>query len=563
MDKLYSRQNMLTGEQTQNTIADVLVRISDAVKSTYGPYGAASIIQDAENVYTTKDGHHVVSHMIFDNGLANTVLRMIVEATSNQMITEGDGTTTTTLLIHEIFTRMTEVMKKHSISPTTLKEACDIIVNEIIEKIHESATPATERTSLENVVYTAVDANRELTDFVMSILDKIDPDTFVTTEMSPSSENTFEIAQGTVVDGTILRDDIFCNYGNQLRLNNCRILVIDGQFKMSMEDFNHFMQMVAAAQHTTLVVCTGVSESIMRMINGIAAQQPERFNKMGIIATKLIVNGNSEDNKMLDFTAAIGAKHVSEQFYTDLLYAGENTLALDPGVKYKKLVDHFTAVSAPVESIVADQYTLSVAGPLKLNDDYANRVNMLSEKLYKLRLDKGRPAVDMREKQLEIRLAKLSKRYATAYVGGENSQRKTINLELVRDAFPHAQSAKRNGIVKGCNTSVPSIIKSVLSNTETMTELDKDIFNAITDAYVSLFIDIVENSTDDRIKATDIVYDHITSSGMVPLNIRKGDTCTDVTNSAGIDICILRNAIDIALVLLTTKGYLCPTPTFE
>ena len=85
--------------------------------------------------------------------------------------------------------------------------------------------------------------------------------------------------------------------------------------------------------------------------------------------------------------------------------------------------------------------------------------------------------------------------------------------------------------------------------------------DAISNAYVELFVEILRNKIGDEAeeKVNEFVRDTEFSS---PMNIRENDN-TMVCNSADTDRAILENATDMAALLATTKGFISPSIEFD
>lgn len=97
---------MLTLDETQTLVADVVNRVRQAVVATMGPNGKLGFISVGTGVKVTKDGVTVAKSIRFDDPRQELINRVITEAAIKTDTECGDGTTTTvmlTALLYDIF----------------------------------------------------------------------------------------------------------------------------------------------------------------------------------------------------------------------------------------------------------------------------------------------------------------------------------------------------------------------------------------------------------------------------------------------------------------------------
>ena len=97
---------MLTIDETQALVTDVVNRVRQAVVATMGPNGKLGFISVGTGAKVTKDGVTVAKAIRFDDPRQELINRVITEAAIKTDTECGDGTTTTvmlTALLYEIF----------------------------------------------------------------------------------------------------------------------------------------------------------------------------------------------------------------------------------------------------------------------------------------------------------------------------------------------------------------------------------------------------------------------------------------------------------------------------
>ena len=162
----------------------ILDDMADALKNTYSPTGASTLMIQSRpspdgtptsNVRgsVSKDGSAAMSAVVYDNPVCMAIKRLCISAMTGVLQTAADGTTTTTLLLAEIYRniRATKFYKEHKIPAQLLQDLITEVVTDIIEAIQ--AVVKENPTTLEDVygvVKTTVNADKEVYNVLASAI---------------------------------------------------------------------------------------------------------------------------------------------------------------------------------------------------------------------------------------------------------------------------------------------------------------------------------------------------------------------------------------------------------
>ncbi|MGL4383474.1 MAG: TCP-1/cpn60 chaperonin family protein, partial [Bacilli bacterium] len=91
--------------ETRNIVEEVLDAAREAVVSTMGPNGKLACIIEINEPIVTKDGVRVAKSLDFNDPRKNSIAKLITSAAIRTDDIVGDGTTTTTLMIHELYNK--------------------------------------------------------------------------------------------------------------------------------------------------------------------------------------------------------------------------------------------------------------------------------------------------------------------------------------------------------------------------------------------------------------------------------------------------------------------------
>src|SRR3984893_601714 len=138
-------KQIVTGENSRQSILRGVNALADAVKITLGPKGRNAVIEKKFGApIITKDGVTVAKEIELQDPLENMGAQMVREVASKTSDVAGDGTTTATVLAQAIFRDGVRTISAGA-SPTALKRGVEravAVVVETIEGLSHKVSPA-------------------------------------------------------------------------------------------------------------------------------------------------------------------------------------------------------------------------------------------------------------------------------------------------------------------------------------------------------------------------------------------------------------------------------------
>ena len=127
-------KQIVTGENSRQSILRGVNALADAVKITLGPKGRNAVIEKKFGApIITKDGVTVAKEIELKDPLENMGAQMVREVASKTSDVAGDGTTTATVLAQAIFREGVKTVAAGA-SPTALKRGIDKAVEVAVEE---------------------------------------------------------------------------------------------------------------------------------------------------------------------------------------------------------------------------------------------------------------------------------------------------------------------------------------------------------------------------------------------------------------------------------------------
>src|SRR6516165_5621346 len=128
-------KQIVTGENSRQSILRGVNALADAVKITLGPKGRNAVIEKKFGApIITKDGVTVAKEIELRDPLENMGAQMVREVASKTSDVAGDGTTTATLLAQSIFREGVRTVAAGA-SPMALKRGIDKAVEVAVAEI--------------------------------------------------------------------------------------------------------------------------------------------------------------------------------------------------------------------------------------------------------------------------------------------------------------------------------------------------------------------------------------------------------------------------------------------
>ena len=165
------RGNVITKNNFQPRMADVLDYVANSVANTLGPYGHNTLIQTTDRVISTKDGWNVLRNINFDNTIDNSFKSLIETVAHSVVLHVGDGSTTSTYVANTLLKQLNNNISVNT--PIRTLENTLIKCADMIEvQLRKNAVQVTEENMgdmIRKVALVSSNWNTELADMITDI----------------------------------------------------------------------------------------------------------------------------------------------------------------------------------------------------------------------------------------------------------------------------------------------------------------------------------------------------------------------------------------------------------
>src|SRR2546425_1138084 len=410
-------KQIVTGENSRQSILRGVNILADAVKITLGPKGRNAVIEKKSGApVITKDGVTVAKEIELQDPLENMGAQMVREVASKTSDVAGDGTTTATVLAQAIFREGVKTVAAGA-SPMALKrgieKAVEVAVEEI-KKFHRDVKGE----MIAQVGTISANNDKQIGNIIAEAMKKVGKDGVITVEESKTMETSLEVVEGMQFDRGYL-SPYFVTDPERMEcvLEDVRILIHEKKIS-SMKDLLPLLEQTAKMGKPLLIIAEDVEGE---------ALAPLVVNKLrGTLqcaAVKAPGFGDRRKAMLEDIATLTGGKAITE----DLGIKLENVKLEDLGRAKKVTIDK-------------DNTTI-IEG--------AGKSSEIEGRIKQLRVQVEDTTSDYDREKLQERLAKLVGGVAVIKVGAATETEMKEKKARVEDAMHATKAAVEEGIVPG------------------------------------------------------------------------------------------------------------------
>ena len=393
-------------------------KIASAVRVTLGPGGRNVILEKTFGAPTvTRDGVTVAKEIELEDKFENLGAQLVREVCSKTNDVAGDGTTTSAVLAHAIFTKGLKLISAGA-NPVNLKKGIEIAVEKCVEELKKMAKEIKSRSEIENVAKIASNQDQEIGKIVADAIEKVGKEGVITIEEAKGTETTWEAVEGMQFDRGYL-SPYFITDPDRMEcvLEDPYILIYEKKIS-SVKDLVPLLEQIVRDGKPLLVISEDVEgEALATLV----------VNKLrGVLkccAVKAPGFGERRKAMMEDIAILTGGRFIAEELGIKL----ENVQLSDLGRAKKVVVDK--------------EHTTIIGGAGKKSEIEA-RISQIRKAIQETTSDYDR-------EKLQERLAKLAGGVAIIYVGAPTEPAMKEKKMRVEDAVNATRAAVEEGIVPG------------------------------------------------------------------------------------------------------------------
>lgn len=255
-------KKVITNEELQKKMKEAINLLCGTVKTTLGPVGNNIIIDHSTfSPFITNDGVTIAKNIESDDQVINTILELAKEASIKTDETVGDGTTTTLVLLEEIFNQGLELIKNGK-KPILLKNEINKSLEKLIPLLKEKSKKPTKEELLNIATISANDS--EIGKIISNVYKKVNNKNAIKLIESENLKTTSNFYKGYSFD-TNIASPYYFNTKKQMNIHDTNILLIDNYLE-NPEEISLILNHIIEQQKNLIIIANEYSELFINYI---------------------------------------------------------------------------------------------------------------------------------------------------------------------------------------------------------------------------------------------------------------------------------------------------------
>ena len=421
---------LLFGDAARGKILAGATALADAVRVTLGPKSRSILVEKSwGGPIVCDDGVTIAKEVNLEDPEENLGARMMREAAERTGDAVGDGTTTSTILAHAIFSEALRNVVAGA-SGVDLKAGLDRGVVAAVAALKALSRPVSSRKEKEQVATISAHDDAKIGALVADATERVGPEGVVSLEEAKGTETSLEVVEGMQFDRGYLSPYFVTDPRRMEAVLEEPLILLCEKRVAGLEDFLPLLEQVVKAHRPLLIVAEEVEGDALAtlVVNRIRGT-------LSCAAVKAPGYGDRRKDMLADLAVVTGGRVVAEE----------------TGVKLSSLA--LTDLGS-AKRVVIDKDTTTVIGGAGKRQAVEGRMDEIRRRIEKEHSDYDR-------EKLQERLAKLSGGVGLIRVGAPSETEMKKRKEAFEDAISATKAAVAEGIVPGGGLALLRVLPAV------------------------------------------------------------------------------------------------------
>lgn len=559
--------NTVEESVTKSKIRATMQIISKTLCGTLGPYGSTTVIQDREmRHFATKDGYDVMNKIGFEDEVAKTVLDILRQVASTQVLNVGDGSTSAIVVSEALYSALTNPDLKlfEKVAPKDVLDILNDIAERLESELKSSARPVSEdMREIETVARIATNNDRDTGKMILDIYRKIGKFGFITTDALEKKErDTYEIKQGIEWSRGYIEDYFATGYTNRKVIHDQEPRVFLTNSTLTYADLEILMSSligdVCGKQKAELVIIANNYDEDVRnflKINRTKHLANRNIPEMIFTAVDIDQVTATSKNNLEDLATMLGCEVYDKMKHKPAEYIASPE-------RFIGRAEKITVTAKTTQVIGKDLDESKVKAKEDKVQGFRDKIDEISSK-GELSQDEEFDVYELRR-----RISNLTDSTAVIHVGGKSLTERMTRERLIEDAIFASKSALEYGVIPGGNIMIPRLLSKLdFSNlaerysyipADSIEGFFNEFIKLLKDAFLESYANVLNNSYFSEVEVQGVVEKCLREDKFYNLKLHKYEDLadTEVINSVDTDIQILRSVISIIGILATSNQFI-------
>jgi chaperonin GroEL len=498
--------------------------LADAIRVTLGPKSKSVLIQKKWGTpIVCNDGVTIAKEVDLEDPEENLGAQMLRQAAERTGDKVGDGTSTSTILAHAIFSDGVRNVVAGA-SAIDIKRGLDRGLKIATDELREMSIPVKTRQDKVHVGTISAHNDSAIGELVADAMEKIGDEGVISVEESRTTETVLEVVEGMQFDrGFISPYFVSDTQKMEAILEDPYILLCDSKIA-SLNELLALLDELIKTGKPILFIAEDIEGDALATL--IVNQVRGVFRSLAVKAPGF---GDRRKAMLQDIAVLTGAELVSRDLGTSL----ENVQSTQLG---------------QAKRVVSDKESTTIVGGMGNKDEIDARIKQIQREI-------DETTSDYDKEKLEERLAKLSSGVAVIRVGAPSEAEMNSKKEALDDAISATRAAVEEGTVPGGGMALLRCTEAVRTEEDKTDGDEKTGLQILRRSLSTPTRQIAENSAAD---GGVVVARMLEGNGVVGFDASRNEYVnlveTGIVDPTKVVRIALENAVSVASVLLLTEA---------
>lgn len=520
---------ILHSKEARDKILSGVEKLANVVSVTMGPQGRNVILGKYVGApVITKDGVSVAREIVLDDPVEDLACQLVKEVAGRTADVAGDGTTTATVLAHEIVINGSKLMAE-GYSPLDFKNGIEWATNSVIDNLNSIATDVNDFETIKNIA--SISANNDLVmgEKIAEAFEAVGLSGTVTAEACPGDTVSVRIIDGVELKNGYITPQFLTEPGKtEIVLENCKVLICDREIT-HLTDCLEMLNDLSNNSQPILILAKSVKQEALATLVA-----NNKLGRIKVVAVEIPMFGITQNDWVEDLSILVGTKVCGPETGTPLRSLG-------------------VAGLGSAKKVIVGKYLTKILGGCKDEERLEEKMAVYKKDTTLLVGDKERLDIRGRMAFLNSKASVVSVGYATELELREKGDR-------LEDALNATRAALEEGVVPGGGVAL--IRAASMVNTEGVDERLLPAVNVLIDACARPLSQILSNGFLDVekilskvVRSKKVNYGYNAATNVFGDMFKEG-----VLDPKKVTRIALQNASSISLLLLNTESVVSEKP---
>jgi chaperonin GroEL len=409
--------------------------LADAVRVTLGPKSKCVLIAKKwGRPIVCNDGVTIAKQFEIKDPEENLGAQMLREAAERTGDAVGDGTTTSTILAHAIYSEGLRNVAAGA-RAIDLKRGLDAGLHAVIEALRSISKPVSSRKERAQVATISAHNDAFIGEMVAEAMERVGPEGATSVEEAKTTETSFNVVEGMQFDRGYLSPYFITDPQKmEVVLDNPLVLLHEKKVS-SLKDILPLLEQIVQMHQSLLIIAEDVEQEVLAtlVVNRLRGT-------LSSVAVKAPGFGDRRKEMMQDLAVLVGGQFMAEELGQKL-----ESITLSQLGKAKR--------------VIVNKDTTTIVGGGGEKAAIEGRATEIRKQIDETTSDYDR-------EKLRERLAKLTGGVAVIHVGAPSETEMKSRKEAFDDAISATKAAMAEGVVPGGGLALVRCIEPLSSEAE-------------------------------------------------------------------------------------------------